>query len=175
MARASERASRTQRAIDVTDSINWRDEAERLYEALRSLERVGATGHRGGKTLIADACRTYETVKRRQTNRENESRQTSLIDRPDIPSRPSQRQDTSVEAAGAYSAATAQRTRSAVLTQITRRPCTDEEIATALSMEGNSVRPRRIELVERGLVRDSGTRRLTKAKRRAIVWELVRS
>ncbi len=38
---------------------------------------------------------------------------------------------------------------------------TDQEIAATLGLAENSVRPRRLELVERGLVVDSGTTRLT--------------
>jgi len=155
----------------MADSINWRVEAEQLADLLRSFRCSTARDQKA----VNDAVERCDAAKLRERNREAAAKQGDMFAGPDIPSRPSQRQDTSIEAAGSYSAATAQRTRSAVLTQITRRPSTDEEIATALSMEGNSVRPRRIELVERGLVHDSGTRRLTKAKRRAIVWELVRS
>ncbi len=151
--------------------IDWRDEAERLADLLRSFR---CATPRDSK-IVKDAIARYDAAKLRERNREAAANQGEMFARPDVPSRPYVQQDTSIEAAGSYSAATAQRTRSAVLTQITRRPSTDEEIATALSMEGNSVRPRRIELVERGLVRDSGDRRLTKAKRNAIVWELIRS
>ena len=37
-------------------------------------------------------------------------------------------------------------------------------------MSGNTVRPRRIELQEKGLVVDSGRRRPTPSARQAIVW-----
>jgi hypothetical protein len=47
---------------------------------------------------------------------------------------------------------------------------TDEEIQTALWMAANTQRPRRVELVESGQVRDSGKRRLTSALREAVVW-----
>jgi hypothetical protein len=47
---------------------------------------------------------------------------------------------------------------------------TDEELAAFLRMDGNSVRPRRLELVEQGLVVDSSERRPTEAGGDAIVW-----
>ena len=47
---------------------------------------------------------------------------------------------------------------------------TDEEIQRALDMNPNTERPRRIELVRKGLVMDSGLRRKTQSKRMATVW-----
>ena len=47
---------------------------------------------------------------------------------------------------------------------------TDEEIAATLNMNPSTVRPRRLELVEAGLVRDSGRTRKTRSDREAIVW-----
>lgn len=47
---------------------------------------------------------------------------------------------------------------------------TDEEIQTFLAMNPSTQRPRRIELVRKGLVVDSGMRRKTKAKKPATVW-----
>jgi DNA-binding IclR family transcriptional regulator len=47
---------------------------------------------------------------------------------------------------------------------------TDEEIADGLYMNPSSVRPRRGELLEQGLIRDSGKTRQTKAGLRAVVW-----
>lgn len=47
---------------------------------------------------------------------------------------------------------------------------TDQEIQHALELDGSTERPRRWELVNAGLVRDSGTARLTATKRRATVW-----
>ena len=62
--------------------------------------------------------------------------------------------------------------RAAVLAYIRARPdgATDQEIEYALGMSGNTVRPRRGELQARGLIEDSGTTRLTKSGRKAIVW-----
>ncbi len=47
---------------------------------------------------------------------------------------------------------------------------TDEELQIHLSMPGNSERPRRIHLVEKGLVVDSGNLRPTASGRQAVVW-----
>lgn len=47
---------------------------------------------------------------------------------------------------------------------------TDEEIVERARMAGNTVRPRRVELVQRGLVIDSGVRRPTRSGRKAVVW-----
>lgn len=47
---------------------------------------------------------------------------------------------------------------------------TDEELQIALGMNPSTERPRRIELVELGLVRDSGRKRNTKSGRKAVVW-----
>jgi len=47
---------------------------------------------------------------------------------------------------------------------------TDEEIADGLCMSPSTSRPRRIELVAKGLVADSGKTRETKALRHAVVW-----
>ena len=52
--------------------------------------------------------------------------------------------------------------------------CTDEEIQIGLGMNPNTQRPRRIELVRAGLVRDSGIKRKTNSGRDAVVWEVAR-
>jgi hypothetical protein len=51
-----------------------------------------------------------------------------------------------------------------------RYGATDEELQIALNMNPNTERPRRVELVERGLVVDSGKKRKTKSNRQAVVW-----
>lgn len=51
---------------------------------------------------------------------------------------------------------------------------TNDEIEVALSMNGSTVRPRIVELRERGLVEDSGVRRKTRTGRKAVAWRLVR-
>jgi hypothetical protein len=53
-----------------------------------------------------------------------------------------------------------------------RGAMTDEEMQDILAMNPNTQRPRRIELVEALLVRDSGQRRPTRSGRMAVVWEV---
>jgi hypothetical protein len=50
---------------------------------------------------------------------------------------------------------------------------TDEEIQNALDMKSSTERPRRIELVEGGKVRNSGTTKKTASKRSAVIWVLA--
>lgn len=50
---------------------------------------------------------------------------------------------------------------------------TDDEVATYLRIGLNSVRPRRLELVEAGLVEDSGICRKTPSGHDAIVWRAI--
>lgn len=50
---------------------------------------------------------------------------------------------------------------------------TDGEIEQMAGLAGNTVRPRRVRLVEKGLVRDSGARRRTPSGRPATVWVLT--
>jgi hypothetical protein len=57
---------------------------------------------------------------------------------------------------------------------IERGGATDDEIQVALGMNPSTERPRRIELVNRGLVRDTGRTWPTRTGRRATVWEVVR-
>ena len=47
---------------------------------------------------------------------------------------------------------------------------TDEEMQNTLGMRANTQRPRRRELVQQGMVRDSGKTRKTQSGREAIVW-----
>ncbi len=53
------------------------------------------------------------------------------------------------------------------------RALTDEEIQTISSLPPSTQRPRRIELVRLGLVRDSGKIALTRSGRKAVLWEAV--
>lgn len=48
---------------------------------------------------------------------------------------------------------------------------TDEEMQIVLGLNPSAQRPRRVELVDAGLVRDSGRTRKTTSGRNAIVWE----
>jgi hypothetical protein len=50
---------------------------------------------------------------------------------------------------------------------------TDGEMQVMAALDPSSERPRRIELQRLGWVRDSGRRRLTRAGRKAVVWEVV--
>jgi hypothetical protein len=50
---------------------------------------------------------------------------------------------------------------------------TDEEGQDKYSIPGNSYRPMRVVLMNLGLVRDSGVRRLTRAKRISVVWKIT--
>ena len=47
---------------------------------------------------------------------------------------------------------------------------TDAEVQTRLGLDGSTQRPRRVRLVEKGLVKDSGETRKTKTGRHAVVW-----
>lgn len=50
---------------------------------------------------------------------------------------------------------------------------TDQELQAILQLPPNVETPRRWELVNAGLVRDSGLRRMTPSRRRAAVWVAV--
>lgn len=53
-------------------------------------------------------------------------------------------------------------------------PLTDEQIQTATGIEGNTERPRRRELQQAGLVRNSGHTAKTASGRNAFLWEVPR-
>jgi hypothetical protein len=80
--------------------------------------------------------------------------------------------ETSLEAAiAAEPRAGTQRRR--VLDLLREYPVTglaDHEMQNLLGMNPSTQRPRRIELVEAGLVKDSGRHRLTDSGKRAVVW-----
>lgn len=78
---------------------------------------------------------------------------------------------TSREAASSIQGKSA-RLRNQVLDELRRNPATDEELATTLTLSGNTCRPRRVELVDLGLVEDSGERRKTASGRNAVVWRV---
>lgn len=50
---------------------------------------------------------------------------------------------------------------------------TDEQIQTKLRMNPSTQRPRRVELVDAGLIEDSGHRRTTTSGTKAAVWVLT--
>ncbi len=56
---------------------------------------------------------------------------------------------------------------------ISRGGMTDEKIQTTLNMNPSTQRPRRVRLVEKGLVIDSGMKRKTRSGRNAVVWRVV--
>lgn len=81
---------------------------------------------------------------------------------------------TSAAAADSMDAKTLNRLHRLVLEYLRTRPdgATDEEIASALSLNPNTARPRRIELARRGLVIEAGTRQ-TASRRKASVWRVA--
>ena len=86
---------------------------------------------------------------------------------------PAQRHsETSVEAAEAIApaAATLRLLVLAVLRKAGADGMTDEEMLAATGLQPSTGRPRRIELMQAGHVRDSGRKRETKSGRRAVVW-----
>jgi hypothetical protein len=85
-------------------------------------------------------------------------------------------QDSTVSSGEAESASQASTMRASVFRLLHEYgPHTDQEIQLALGMGGSTERPRRIELVEALLVRDSGQRRPTRSGRMAVVWEVRES
>lgn len=60
-----------------------------------------------------------------------------------------------------------------VFAVIERSPVTDEEGTLCSGISGNTWRPRRTALVEAHYVKDSGTRRPTRAGIEAIVWQVT--
>lgn len=85
---------------------------------------------------------------------------------------PSQRHSaTSREAAEAIqSRANGMRQRVLAYLQQHSEGATDEQLATALAMNPSTLRPRRIELVESGMVSNSNRTAKTRSGRNAVVW-----
>lgn len=81
---------------------------------------------------------------------------------------------TSAKAADSLDAKTLNRLHRQVLEYLATRPdgATDEEIVAGTGLSPNTARPRRIELVTRGLIVQAGTRR-TASKRMANVWRVI--
>lgn len=82
--------------------------------------------------------------------------------------------DTSAEAAAAIAPKFGRMTNS-VLVLIARYAdgITDEEGQGLMGMEGNSYRPCRVTLADKGYVRDTGLRRLTAHRKKAVVWAIT--
>ncbi len=85
---------------------------------------------------------------------------------------PAQPRPTQVEAAGrALPRSGSQRSKVLAAIQASYDlGMTDEEIGIRLGLDGNSVRPRRKELEDAGLIVDSGEKRPTASSTKAIVW-----
>ena len=60
-----------------------------------------------------------------------------------------------------------------ILKYLEHEGATDEQMAIDLDMKQSTQRPRRIELVEQGKVKDSGRKTKTLSGRNAVVWVLV--
>lgn len=82
--------------------------------------------------------------------------------------------DTSTEAAEAIAPKFGRMTH-AVLLLIARHAdgITDEEGQSLIGMEGNSYRPCRVTLADKGYVHDTGQRRLTAHRKKAVVWAIT--
>ena len=62
-----------------------------------------------------------------------------------------------------------ERLRDIVLRALRQQPMTDEQIAETLGLAPNTARPRRVELLQAGLIDNVGTA-VTKSGRKAILW-----
>jgi hypothetical protein len=62
----------------------------------------------------------------------------------------------------------------AMLAKVGAMGLTDEQMQDILDMNPSTQRPRRIELVRSGHVKDSGRKRNTTSGRKATVWEVVK-
>jgi hypothetical protein len=86
--------------------------------------------------------------------------------------------ETSHESAEAFTEQRLTEIQTAVFELFTvRRRLTDEEIEDALSVKYpafSTLRKRRTDLVQMGLIRDSGERRFNRNRRRMIVWEIAK-
>lgn len=63
--------------------------------------------------------------------------------------------------------------RQRVYNALKASPATDEQLQGLLRLNASTERPRRIKLVEDGLVRDSGRTAKTLSGRSATIWEIV--
>ena len=87
-------------------------------------------------------------------------------------SAPHQRHSTTSREAAQSVKQTSGRDRQRILAYLMEHPegATDEALGDALGIAGNTLRPRRRELQETKLIKDSGRYALTKSGRRATVW-----
>jgi hypothetical protein len=84
--------------------------------------------------------------------------------------------DTSAEAAQAIAPKFGRMTN-AVLALIARYEdgLTDEEGQSLMRLEGNSYRPCRVTLADKGYVQDTNVRRLTSHRKKAVVWGITQA
>lgn len=82
--------------------------------------------------------------------------------------------DTSTAAAEAIAPKFGTMTRT-VLVELCKYPngLTDEEAQNIMGMQGNSYRPCRVTLMDRGFVVDTGHRRKTRQRKDAVVWSVT--
>lgn len=86
---------------------------------------------------------------------------------------PAQRHSATSVAAAQAIAPTAGTMRQLVLDWLRAHgPATDEQIIAGTGLAPSTARPRRIELVQSGLVVDSGTKIKTKSGRAAVAWRV---
>lgn len=92
---------------------------------------------------------------------------------PLFPTRPAAQRHSPTSVAAAYSLAPERLSdlHRQVLAYLGQHPegQTDEEIAAGLELSQNTARPRRVELVRRGLVVEAGQRK-TRSNRQAVAW-----
>ncbi len=81
--------------------------------------------------------------------------------------------DTSTEAAVAIAPKFGKMTMSVLNFLAGQQGMTDEEAQRAMGLEGNSYRPCRVTLADRGYVADTGGRRMTAHRKRAVVWSIT--
>lgn len=123
----------------------------------------------GKAARASELVKDYRADLRKALEHQAVITQGSMFDDGVSPTVPYQRQDTSIEAAGAI-APRAGAIRERVYQAIVDKPDTDQGISIRLHMSENTVRPRRIELERAGRVIDSGDRRVLASKRKAIIW-----
>ena len=87
----------------------------------------------------------------------------------DVP--PHQATDTSRDAAISMSGKTAN-LRDLVLKTLREEALTDEQIAERTGLAPNTARPRRVELLQRGLIEEAG-KAVTKSGRKASLWMAI--
>lgn len=63
--------------------------------------------------------------------------------------------------------------RRRILTLLGYGPLTDDELAAWANLSPNTVRPRRVELVQLGYVKDSGERAVNAHGNRCVLWQIT--